>query len=224
MSHYVIQSTTAAPNLFGEFDDPSWTKAGIIEVSHFHPAGSDHKPVVRCRVLHDASHLYFLWEVKDQYVLCKHTEYLQDVWRDSCVEFFVQPKADKGYFNFEINCGGAMLCYYIEDPTRTPAGFVKFTKIPAELGQGVRRFPTMPQTVVPERVDPVTWRMGYAIPLSLLEHFVGKLGPLAGQSWRGNFYKCADDCSHPHWGSWASIGTELNFHQPKKFGILEFGK
>jgi len=39
---------------------------------------------------------------------------------------------------------------------------------------------------------------------------------------RGNFYKCAEDNSHPHWASWASMGGELNFHLPDRFGWFSF--
>ena len=37
-----------------------------------------------------------------------------------------------------------------------------------------------------------------------------------------NFFKCADDSSHPHWASWAPIGEALNFHQPQYFAPLRF--
>jgi len=43
---------------------------------------------------------------------------MDEVWKDSCVEFFIQPRPDAGYFNLEMNAGGAHLCCYIEDPAR----------------------------------------------------------------------------------------------------------
>jgi hypothetical protein len=52
---------------------------------------------------------------------------MDEVWKDSCVEIFLQPKPDAGYFNLEMNAGGAHLCCYIEDPERVPGGFKKFT-------------------------------------------------------------------------------------------------
>ena len=46
--------------------------------------------------------------------------------KDSCVELFsCSPKLDRGYFSFEINCGGAMTVLYVTDPTRLPDGFFK---------------------------------------------------------------------------------------------------
>jgi len=58
--------------------------------------------------------------------------------------------------------------------------------------------------------------------LALFETFVGPLGAPSGQIWRANFYKCADESSHPHWGSWADIGERLDFHQPECFGEIIF--
>jgi hypothetical protein len=45
---------------------------------------------------------------------------------------------------------------------------------------------------------------------------------LSGQAWRGNFYKCGDETSHPHWGMWAPIREGFTFHQPRFFGTLHF--
>jgi len=43
-------------------------------------------------------------------------------------------------------------------------------------------------------------RMNYTVRRAN-EHYVGPLGPLTGQVWRGNFFKCAEDNSHPHWAA-----------------------
>src|SRR5205823_1983878 len=81
---------------------------------------------------------------------------------------------------------------------------------------------TLPKTVDPERAEPTPWHLCCRIPLGVLAAQVGPLGPLPGQRWRANFYKCADRCSHPHWASWCPIGPALNFHQPHAFGWVAF--
>ena len=77
-------------------------------------------------MLYDANGLYGIFRVQDRYVRCVRTQYHDAVWKDSCVEFFAQPKPDRGYFNFEFNCGGAFLCSYITNPERTPDGFKEY--------------------------------------------------------------------------------------------------
>jgi hypothetical protein len=154
-------------------------------------------------------------------VRCVRAHYFDEVWKDSCVEFFAQPKADCGYFNLEMNCGGAFLCSYITDPERTPTGFKEFVKLPASIGETIQTRSSLPPRVEPEMVEPVIWTLAFYVPFALFESYIGPLGPVSGQAWRGNFQKCADECSHPHWASWSPLDA-LNFHRPTCFGTIQF--
>jgi hypothetical protein len=204
------------------WESPGWQQAEEARIDRFHPASSAHRPVARARLCYDSAHLYLRFCVDDCYVVAKHTQFQDPVWRDSCVEFFVQPRPSGGYFNFEINCAGALLSYYIEDCRRTPEGFARFTKLSPEDGRRIEITQSLPAPFVPERPEPVVWHVGCRIPLAVLETYAGPIGDLTGQAWRGNFFKCADDSSHPHWASWSPIGEELNFHQPRYFAPIRF--
>ena len=81
---------------------------------------------------------------------------------------------------------------------------------------------SMPRTVDGEIAGPTIWSVEYFVPNALLETYAGALGPAAQRKWRGNFFKCADESSHPHWASWNPIGPELNFHVPAYFAPFEF--
>lgn len=137
------------------------------------------------------------------------------------MEFFVEPKAGRGYFNFEFNCGGSFLVNHIVDPTRTPNGFKQFTRLPESVAKQVQVRASLPPMVEPEITRPMNWTLEFQIPLLLLEEYVGPLGQLAGQIWRGNFFKCAEENSHPHWAAWSPV-DEFNFHLPRCFGELRF--
>lgn len=219
---YTFVRTSAAASPAGAFDAPPWDQANIGQLTHFHPRSSDHRPVVRFKGMYDDAGIYVRFEVQDRYVLAKYTQYQDQVCRDSCVEFFVQPRPDRGYFNFEINCGGTMLLYYIEDATPAPGGFAKMRQVAAQDVRDVRIEHTMPTQVIPERVEPVTWQIGLFVPYSLFEACAGPIPRGPGATWRGNFYKCADASSHPHWAYWADIGKDCNFHQPGRFAPLRF--
>jgi hypothetical protein len=78
---------------------------------------------------------------------------------------------------------------------------------------------SLPRRVEPEVAEPLTWQLAFWIPRGVLERYVGGLGPLAGQVWRANAYKCGDLTSHPHWASWAPLDGR-NFHLPHCFGSL----
>jgi hypothetical protein len=220
-STYVVPWANPLPHLAAVWHDPAWKGAETAELSHFREESSAHRPRTSLRLLHDARGLRGIYQVHDQFVRSTRTQYMDEVWKDSCVEIFLQPKPDAGYFNLEMNAGGAHLCCYIEDPERVPGGFKKFTRLPADFGQKMEVRSSLPKVVDPEIVEPVTWHLNFFVPFEVFEHYVGALGDVRGQPWRGNFYKCGDEGSHPHWASWAPVDV-FNFHIPRCFGTIRF--
>src|SRR5205823_2453752 len=105
---------------------------------------------------------------------------------------------------------------------RTPEGLKKSTPVPETLANVVKISSSLPRTVDREIVDPTHWTITASVPIGIFEHFLGPLGKLNHQKWSGNFYKCADHSSHPHWASWNPIGEELNFHRPEFFAPILF--
>jgi hypothetical protein len=219
--HYEIHRANAAPPIAPDWNHPSWSDAETLQVTHFLSEGSDHRPRTSARLLYDSEGIHGIFQVHDRYVACVRTNYFDDVWKDSCVEFFAQPKPGFGYFNFEFNCGAAFLCCYIVNPERTPDGFKEFTRLPASIGTTIQARSSLPALVDPEIVEPTTWTLRFFIPFALFERYIGALGPIGAQVWRGNFFKCGDEGSHPHWGSWSPV-DQFNFHRPNCFGILQF--
>jgi hypothetical protein len=218
---YTVRAVQTLPALETGWDDPAWARAETAEVGHFRAEGSAHRPRVRVRLLHGPGGVRGVFHIDDQFVRSIRTGFQAPVYKDSCVEFFMQPKPDRGYFNLEMNAGGSHLCYYVEDPTRTPDGFKKFTKLPDEDGRQFRIRSSLSATVDPEVTEPLTWELNFFVPLAVLEKYAGTLGSLAGTTWRGNFYKCGDELSHPHWASWSPVDA-LNFHRPPCFGSIHF--
>ena len=218
---YVVRSSPSRPGLEARWDDPAWAAAETLEIAHFRPEGSDHRPRARARLLHTEEGLSGLFRVEDRYVLSRHTRFGDPVYQDSCVEIFLQPKPDRGYLNFEMNAGGALLASHITDHRRTPDGFAAFTRLSGEDGRRVEVRSSLPPVVEPEVDGPLDWQLAFFVPTALLEKYVGPLGPLGGQSWRANLYKCGDETSHPHWASWSPVDA-LNFHLPRCFGTLRF--
>jgi hypothetical protein len=220
---YVIRRARVKPELLGLWDGPAWKDAAVAGVASFHPASSDHRPRTRAKLLHDDDALYAMFHVADRFVRCTRTEHQSPTCKDSCVELFVEPKPGRGYLNFELNCGGTMLLYHVTDPTRDETGkFRGVTPVAAELLDAIRVYHSMPRTVEPEITEPVEWTVEYAVPWRVFERHVGTIDSAGSKNWRGNFYKCADESSHPHWASWSPIGEPLNFHVPAHFGELRF--
>jgi hypothetical protein len=223
MSDYchAIPKTAICPELRGLWDGPVWGETPFLGIDCFRPEGVSHRPHVQCKLLYDDSHLYGLFLVQDRYVRCVHTGFQTPVYEDSCVELFVQPRSDKGYFNFEFNSGGALLASYVTDPTRIDGHVAEAVPFSAEEGKQVAIYHSLPSIVEPEIKDEVTWLLEFSIPFALLTGYVGTLGKMDGQTWQGNLYKCGNRTSHSHWASWSPL-SDRNFHAPWDFGVLRF--
>jgi hypothetical protein len=219
---YLVRRATVSPEHCGTWGGPAWRVADTMRIAAFHPRSSDHRPEVEAALLYDAAHLHALFRVQDRYVRSVHTAYDSDTYKDSCVELFVQPAGRSGYFALEVNCGGAFSLRYIEDPTRTADRFARWTGVAPALAGAIRVSHSLPDIVDPEYPAPVAWWVEVSWPFAVMEEYCGAVRPVAGTRWRANAFKCADESSHPHWASWAPVGEELNFHQPRRFGDLEF--
>ncbi len=136
-----------------------------------------------------------------------YTEYMQDIYKDSCLEFFADWLSDGRYINMEMNANGALLsCIGPDRHNRTPV-----KDICGEI------FP------VAARVEADAWSVTAEIPLTLLAAILGvpSLDVQSGFAFRGNFYKCGDETAVIHFGMWNPIGTEkADFHRPEYFGDL----
>ncbi len=221
MNTATINRAKTTPPLTGDWNHESWQNANTIKIDQFRPEGGDHRPTTEVMVLYDNHGIHLIFKVQDKYVRSIQTELNSPVCSDSCVEFFVKPKQDKGYLNFELNCGGTLLAYYIEDCTRTSEGFAKSQALTKADAAQIGIYHSMPKTVEPEITEPTIWTNQLYIPFELLEKYVGKLDQIPEQTWRANFYKCGDKTSHPHWSSWNPV-SELNFHLPECFGAIQF--
>lgn len=200
--------------------DPRWNALPRLAVASYHARSSAHRPAVDVQLGHSGDRLHLRFIVHDRYVLSRATACNAMVSKDSCVEMFFEPVPGMGYFNLEMNAGGTVLCYHITDARRIPDGFAAFSPLTAEELGGIAIVSTLPRTIDPEIVTPLDWALCAHIPLAPFAHRLGRALPVPGR-WRGNFFKCADESSYPHWASWSPIGQELNFHVPDRFGVLD---
>ncbi len=221
--NYCVRYASKPVCLDADWDSSEWAKADTLAVDVFREErGGDHRPVTQCKLLYDTRGMYGLFRVQDRYVRSLRTRFQEQVCRDSCVEFFVEPPVNNGYLNVEFNAGGTFLVYHIIDPTRTEQGSFKDRRaLTLANVEGLRVFHSLPRIVEPEREEPTVWRLGFFIPFAVFERTTGLPPKIPGGIWRGNFYKCGDDTSHPHWASWKPL-TTTNFHLPSCFGEIEF--
>lgn len=178
-----------------------------------------HFPRAEVKIIYDNMAVCVMFRIEDRYVRATATAHQDNVFKDSCVEFFFTPGPDlsKGYFNLEMNCGGTMLFHFQMQPREDRI------VIPVSECQKIKRMHSLPRLVDPEIEVPVVWSVAYRIPIALLRRYCRVITPAPQALWRVNFYKCADDTSHPHWLTWTPVALPgPNFHHPQSFGFLNF--
>jgi hypothetical protein len=194
-----------------------WKYAACAGINSFRWTDSGHRPETRVRLLWSDTHLAVRFDVSDRYVRSVAERFQDPVCQDSCVELFVAPgTADCGYFNVEINAGGTMLLGYGDQRhDRQPVSEPDAAAIVVSH--------SLPQRTEPEITVPCQWSIEYHVPFSLFADYAAAPAPGTGTVWKGNFYKCGDHTSHPHWGSWAPVETPApDFHRPEFFAPLIF--
>lgn len=218
MKSYTVNKIAAPVKLDAGWDSEVWNKAVMLTVDTrlINSKDSGHTPLVQLKMLHDGEKIYGLYRVEDRYVAARATADQQQVCLDSCVEFFVKPAGSKYYYNFEFNCGGTLLLYRCAN---LKSG--EYMEIPAEDMATIERYHTLPSLITEEITEPVTWYLGFAIPLSFFEKYSGTDTAVSGKKWTANFTKCADHTSHPAWLTWMPLKSH-SFHLPDEFGELIF--
>jgi hypothetical protein len=221
---YIVRFVEREPSLSADNPDPIWHRADVLLIDNFHPRGSDHRPITQVRLLHSGNAIHLMFDVYDRYVRCVHTQYQAPVSKDSCVEWFVKPDGAGRYMNFEMNCGGNLLLGNNADPAITPPGTGENIAVDQTIASSLTIRSTLASVVNPEIIHPLRWRLLLNVPISVLESAFGTIGQLGATRWRGNFYKCGTETSHPHWASWAPLlpGDRPRFHQTESFGWISF--
>ncbi len=202
------------------WDREEWGNIPVETLCHSMGNRPQHFPNTLVKLGYDNNSIALIFQVADRYIRATAAGHQQSVCQDSCVEFFFSPgpESDRGYFNFEINCGGTFLFHFHPRSTRET-----FVELPETLCSRITSHHSLPRIVDPEIGQSHTWTVAFRIPLDILEEYYRIIAPAPGTVWRCNFYKCADASSHPHWLTWAPVSApKPDFHLPRFFGRLVF--
>ena len=211
--------TSPLCHLVAAYRADRWPGTHATPIASVQPGSSDHRPATTFVTAWDPEALYVHFSVRDRYVCTRYRHAQDPVCRDSCVEFFFSPgpTVEGGYFNLEISAAGVPLFHFQKAPR------VDVRPIASGHIQKLSLTSSLKAPLQEEHDGPLDWTISARIPLEILAPYCDLLPPAPGRCWRGNFFKCADKSSHPHWLSWAPIETDKpQFHRPEAFGLLQF--
>ncbi len=172
-----------------------------------------YKPNVRFRIGHTGDEIWLKYYVDEQHIRAKETRTNGEVYKDSCVEFFMSHD-NRNYYNFEFSCIGTVHLAWGEG--RHNRKFVDpktVEKIVTESSLGNQPFDS--------KSGDFSWEMMIRIPRECLAF--SNLKTLKGLKAGANFYKCGDETAEPHFVTWNPVATENpDYHRPDFFGKVEF--
>lgn len=174
------------------------------------------KPDVKFAIAHNSDNILLHYKVTEDCVRAVGANDRDNVWEDSCVEFFCAPgeEGDDRYYNFETNCIGSLLSCI--GPDRNSREF-----IPWECYRSVKRWASLGREPFELKSEKTSWELALVIPASVM--YAHGIKSLDGAKFRGNFYKCGDNLPVVSFLSWAPISTPgPDFHCPRFFGKLNF--
>jgi hypothetical protein len=170
-----------------------------------------YKPEVQFKIGYTQEHLVLQYDVVEEQLRGNYSETNQNVWEDSCVEFFISFDGRKHYYNLEFNLIGTGLIGY------GPAEKASRNRLDTTTIEQVRTYSLIERNGSDKR-----WSMIEVIPFTVFQF--DDLVDLKGKLIHGNFYKCGDHLKQPHFISWNKIENPTpNFHLPEFFGEMVFG-
>lgn len=169
-----------------------------------------HAPETRFHIARSKDTLWIHFMVTDEKVRAVTLIDQGEVWKDSCVEFFVKLPHQQGYANFEFNCLGVCLA------SRRTARNENIQPLSEQEMNSISRYSTLKfEPIVTESVN--AWELTVSIPLNI----ISPVKFMAGDTLQANFYKCGDETFIPHYLSWNRIDSQQpDFHRPEYFGNL----
>ena len=187
-------------------EKPEWEKIPAVTLTH-QPWLAPCDIEASAQLCHDGENLYVRMTAKEKNIRATLTGPLDQVCSDSCLEFFLAPKADDArYFNFEWN---RLLSVYV--------GFGGARKTRA------RQILKDPKALfAPAAFDTADgWGIEYRIPKAYIQMYMPDF-ELRGEA-ACNFYKCGDETEIPHYLAWAPLSSDTpDYHRRQDFGKLIF--
>lgn len=200
----------------GRLDEESWTSALPVGPfrSIYDPDRSLKFPT-EAKVLWDAAHLYVAFACVDSSPWWTLTERDAHLWNEEVVEVFLDPDGDGlNYAELEVSPNNVVVDLLCPRPR-------------PDVDEAIRWNVAGLQTAVERHSG--GWTAEIAIPWTSLADTGVSAAPEAGDRWRVGLYriKRPGGPEHPNtpeneFTAWSLTRGERGFHDPERFGIVEF--
>jgi hypothetical protein len=194
-----------------------WNEITPLFIDNYMWLHNNYAPRVIVKLFHTDKFIYVRYVVPENRIAIRHTTFGSDVFKDSCVEFFLNPfpESSEDYFNMEMNALGVLLIGVGKDGDDTKRHYFKEIET-----SGFEIISSIKKPVVGLHGS-ASWTLHAKIPKRFFEQYYGKA--FTDKKTIANFNKCGDETEVEHYGSWTEIASPTpNFHLPEFFGELVF--
>ena len=216
----VVPKLAGAVVVDGELNEPMWAKAAVL--GPFVPASGTGRAreATIVRVWYNDTALHLGWTCTDADIQATFTARDSKFWEEEVVEFFVTRRDLKTYFELQWNPLGGEFDAIIRNELDARGVSKKFEGDWSYTAKGMKSAVKARGTVGNSADRDEFWQVEVMIPFADL----AEATPKPGEVWRANFYRFNREKDQPvEQLSW-SAPILRGFHQPTRFGFLEFGR
>lgn len=182
-------------------NDKAWDFANVANIDKINWKEFSRAPKTTAKLLYNEEGIYVQLETDEKPLLARYCNQNDDVYCDSCMEFFVRPNEnDPRYLNFEFNPFGTM-----------------YLAVRTSLFDPVHPDKDKTYFNVKSYVDDKRWVLQFCVPFA----FIDEIFDAHTRTMYGNLCKCGDETLQEHYATYYPITNEKpDYHRPEFFGVF----
>ncbi|MCI0747602.1 MAG: carbohydrate-binding family 9-like protein [Verrucomicrobia subdivision 3 bacterium] len=204
----------------GDLSEPAWANAAVLTPFSQNDGSGPEREKTVVRIWYDTNALYLGWTCTDSDIQATFTARDSKFWEEEVAEFFVTSESLDRYFELQWNPLGGVFDAIITNRLDHRGVSTNFTGDWSYTAKGMKSAVQVKGTVGNSNDKDNSWQVEVLLPFADL----GQPSPKPNVTWRANFYRFNRAKGRPpELLSWSP--TRLpGFHQPARFGYLQFGK
>lgn len=215
----VVPKLRGSLTLDGELREPVWEKAARLGPFVKNDGSAREREPSSVRIWYDDTALYLGWTLTDTDVQATLTARDSRFWEEEVAEFFLTAGDLTRYFELQWNPLGGVFDAIITNDLDERGVSRKFTGDWSFTAKGMKSAVKLKGTAGDSSDRDEQWQVEVVIPFADL----GQATPKPKDVWRANFYRFNRGKDQPVDGVAWSPTMLPGFHQPTRFGYLEFG-
>ncbi|MFO1497129.1 MAG: carbohydrate-binding family 9-like protein [Verrucomicrobiota bacterium] len=215
----VVPKLQGTVQMDGDLNEPVWQQAALLTPFWRNDGSGQEREATTVRLWYDDQALYLAWTCRDTDVQATFTARDSKFWEEEVAEFFVTAKDLGRYFELQWNPLGGVFDAIIKNDLNEQGLSKRFDGDWSFTAKGMTSAVRLKGTAANSNDRDEFWQVEVRVPFADLSQPT----PKAGETWRANFYRFNRGHGQPAEQLAWSPTMLPGFHEPGRFGFLEFG-